>query len=305
MVISRSSAVVIGVLVALLVPLASGAVQDEPVDVEKELAALAKRYSIEIEYEEEEILLETPDWAIHGEKASSADLQAYVPVLVREFGRYPKKFVQRMSLKKIVICRSLVFIEQSRAAIPDFGGGTMYLDAQASMTTELYAREVIHHEFFHIVDWRDDGQLYGDKAWAALNAEDFRYGDGGENAQEDSSMSLLTDEYPGFLTKYSRSGVEEDKAEVFAHLFVSSDVVSRRAKGDKVLARKVERMKVLLESFCKKLDKRFWRALEKDLQREREEAEALERRKEPSPLSSEPQSPVKISLGHMACTPTF
>lgn len=304
-------------LMITLGSLAMGAVDDEPVDVKKELAALAKRYAIEIEYELPEILVQTPHGAIHGERATEADLEAYVPVLVREFGRYPRQFVRRMRLEKIVLCRSLAFVEQPRAAVPDFGGHAMYLDARTSMITEHYARTVIHHEFFHIVDWRDDGLLYRDKDWVALNADGFRYGDGGVNAQSDSSMSLLTDEYPGFLTKYSMSGVEEDKAEVFAHLFVDPEVVAEHSQEDEVLARKVERMKVLLQDFCKQLDQLFWRALQKELRREREEAEAREQGKEPAPRPRRsqrpprpqrprrPQSPTKISLGHMACTPTF
>ncbi len=272
--VRRGLAVVVGSLVALFALTASGAVDDEPVDVKQQLSALAKRYSIEFKYEFAEFLVETPHGTIHGERATPAELQAYVPVLVREFGRYPEKFVERMGLKKIVLCSSLTFDEQPRAALPEFGSHTMYFDVPVSMTTRQYARGVLHHEFFHIVDWRDDGKLYSDQSWVALNAKKFSYGDGGVNAQSDSSMSLLTDKYPGFLTKYSMSGVEEDKAEVCAHLFVNPEVVARYAQDDAVLARKVERMKELLEDFCKQLDADFWRKLQKDLRREREEAKA-------------------------------
>ena len=80
------------------------------------------------------VMVQTPHGAIHGKRATPGDLEAYVPVLVREFGRYPKEFVERMGLKRIVLCRSLAFIEQPRAAVPHFGGKTMYLDAESSMT---------------------------------------------------------------------------------------------------------------------------------------------------------------------------
>jgi hypothetical protein len=246
----------------VLLPL--GARDDEPFDVARELAALGKHYSIEVEYEGPEFPVKTLHGPIRGEPASSAELEAYAPVLVKEFGRYPVDFVKRMGLKKIVLCRSLAFVDQRRAAVPHFGGNTMYLDAPRSMTTKQYARIVIHHECFHIVDWRDDGELYGDKVWSRLNTKVVKYGTGGKNAQSSSDMSLLTDKYPGFLTRYSMSGVEEDKAEVFAHLFVSGDVVTRRVADDPVLARKVERMRELLERFCKKVNAKFWRELERE-----------------------------------------
>ena len=70
---------------------------------------------------------------------------------------------------------------------------------------------MFHHELFHLVDWKDDGVLYGDVEWAKLKPSSFRYGDGGVNMQNDSSLSLVTDKFPGFVTRYSTAGVEEDK----------------------------------------------------------------------------------------------
>jgi hypothetical protein len=117
---------------------------------------------------------------------------------------------------------------------------------------------VLHHEFFHVIDYRDDGEVYRDDAWAALNPRSFRYGSGGKNAQQRSDTSLLTDRLPGFLTHYSTTGVEEDKAELFAHLLASGPHVRERCERDAVLQAKVERMKKLLADFCPEMDEEFW-----------------------------------------------
>ena len=55
---------------------------------------------------------------IRGEAASAKELESFVPVLVREFGRYPKAFVKKMTVHRIVLCRKLVYIEQDRGQPP-------------------------------------------------------------------------------------------------------------------------------------------------------------------------------------------
>jgi len=121
-------------------------------------------------------------------------------------------------------------------------------------------RSVIHHEFFHIIDYRDDGELYADRRWMDLNPVEFQYGSGGKNAQDDSSASLMTSDRPGFLNSYSRTGVEEDKAEVFANMIVNGGLLAGRASTDPVLRAKMERMKELLAKFCPEIDDTFWEA---------------------------------------------
>ena len=91
----------------------------------------------------------------------------------------------------------------------------------------LYLCRVLHHEFFHIIDYRDDGDVYEDKAWAALNRPGFHYGTGGKNAQHVASARELTEKFPGFLNYYATTGVEEDKAEVFANLIVDPAYVAK------------------------------------------------------------------------------
>jgi hypothetical protein len=87
---------------------------------------------------------------------------------------------------------------------------------------------------------------------------EFCYGGGGWTARDDPQAFVLTDRYPGFLNRYSLTGVEEDKAEVFAHLMGNFATVERRSRTDPVLRARVARMKELLATFCPAVDSAFW-----------------------------------------------
>ena len=70
---------------------------------------------------------------------------------------------------------------------------------------------------------------------------------------------MLTDKFPGFLNHYSTTGVEEDKAEIFANLIVEPEVVKKRAETDAVLQSKVAQMRELLAAFCAEMNDDFWK----------------------------------------------
>lgn len=222
------------------------------------LAAIGAACSVELVSSEGDLRVRTPAGSITGAAAGRTDLDRYVPLFVREFSLYPPDLVKRTGLRRVVFCRELAFAGQRRNAVPDFRDDTLYLDVQRGSYSTPYLRKVIHHEFFHIIDYCDDGMLYLDPSWAALNGAGFTYGSGGRNAQEQGSTSVLTDRYPGFLNHYSTTAVEEDKAEVFANMMVDPVYVERRAADDRVLSAKVGRMKKLLARFCPDVNDGFW-----------------------------------------------
>ena len=224
-----------------------------------DLAALEKKFSIQVEVSEAAFELKTLYAPITGAAAPPEAVESYGPLLAQEFGLYPPELVKRVRLRRIVLCSQLAYDGQLRAAIPDFQHHTLFLDVARGAATPLYQRRVIHHEFFHIVDLRDDGKLYEDVTWSALNPEGFTYGRGGINAQGDARMSLWTEEYPGFLTLYGRTGVEEDKAELFSFLLMHPADVAARSADDECLRVKVERLRALLTGFEKRLDANFWK----------------------------------------------
>lgn len=222
------------------------------------LAQVARDLGIAIVAADPVFPVATAHGIIDGKGATGDEVRAYTGLFVPEFSLYPTELFRQTRLRRVVLCRDLSFGGQRRNAIPDFEHDTLYLDVARGTHNQAYMRKVIHHEFFHIIDLRDDGSLYRDERWASLNPGAFRYGSGGKNAQNLPQTSVLTDKFPGFLNHYSTTGVEEDKAEVFANLVVDPEEIESRAKKDTVLRSKVRRMRELLADFCLGMNGGFW-----------------------------------------------
>lgn len=231
-----------------------------------ELEKMAKVYRIEIVTADTRFPVKTTHGKIDGNSADKKALESYTALFAPEFGLYPPDLVKKSQLKRVVLCKDLSFADQRRNAIPDYEHDTLYLDVGRGTYSKPYLRKVIHHEFFHIIDYRDDGSVYTDERWSALNPAKFQYGNGGQNAQALRETSVLTDKFPGFLNHYSTTGVEEDKAEVFANLIIEPAYVEDRAKTDPVLKAKIQRMKELLIKFCPEMKDAFWEKV-KEIQR--------------------------------------
>jgi len=227
------------------------------------LGKVAKTYQIAVDYEAPRFPVKTHWGAIEGRKPDRKNLERYTPLFVREFTLLPPALITKTKLKKVVLCEDLAFVGQRRNAAPDWEHDVLYLEVSRGSYAPRYLATVIHHEFFHMVDYRDDGQVYKDDVWAALNDKGFKYGNGGKNWQKDKSTTAFTSKYPGFLTHYGTTGVEEDKAELFAHLIVNPAHVKERCKDDAVLRAKVARMKQLLATFCPEVNEAFWKKVEK------------------------------------------
>ena len=223
-----------------------------------EFAVVGSTYDLEIVSKSPGFPHSTSWGPIDGQSAALEDLQRYEPLFCEEFSLYPKSLVRKTKLRRIVMCHELKLSGQRRYAIPDFEHDTLYLDVGMNDQPAIYLRKVIHHEFFHIIDYRDDGLLYEDERWKSLNRPDFMYGKGGAAALGDSTTGELTTKYAGFLTHYATTGVEEDKAEVFAHLIVNAATVTDRVAGDEILADKIDQMKSLVQTFCAEADQTFW-----------------------------------------------
>jgi hypothetical protein len=148
---------------------------------------------------------------VSGEPPAPAAVEALVPLLARELGRYPGRFLPRCNLRRVLVCQGLYQNGQSIPSLPNVEG-TLILDLSGD---EAYLRHLIHHEVHHFFDHADDGHLGGDQAWESLNPPRFRYGDGGRSMRTPGS-AVFDAPLPGFVSLYATSAVEEDKAEVFA-----------------------------------------------------------------------------------------
>ncbi len=219
---------------------------------------LAALYHIQVQTNNETFPVRNNHGLIEGSNPAPNALLKYLPLFLTEFTKYPTDVIARSGLKTVVLCEHLKFAGQLRSAIPDYLHETLYLDVSRGIETPDYMRTAVHHEFFHIIDWKDDGSVYQDPAWLVLNQTGFRYGTGGKYAQNDDTVSLVNDSLRGFLTRYAMTGVEEDKSEMFAHMMTNYGMVQQRAKNDPVLQSKFVQMKALCKKFSPSMDEAFW-----------------------------------------------
>ena len=194
---------------------------------------------------------------VAGKNVPKSDIDIYLYLFRKEFGKYPAELITLTGLKRVVFCRELSLNGQPRAALPDGENNTLYLDVRSGIYSETYRRKVIHHGFYRLLDLAShDGT--GDADWVALNAPDFHYGSAGAVAEGDNKSSLVSHPAPGFLNSWSMSAVEADKAEIFANLMVNDLKTRLLVKQDEILRAKVQRLKDMLALFCRPCGEAFW-----------------------------------------------
>lgn len=253
---NRASSCVVLVLAGALIP--HGLLAQALAGNRAILEGLGAHYSLKVEAVAPSFPIKLTSGEISGTPAPNVELDRYIPILVKEFSLYPKELVAKLGLKRIVLCENLAFAGQLRAAVPDWEHDTLYLDTSRGKSNRMYQVRVLHHELYHMIDYKDDGEVYRDKEWSALNAEGFKYGTGGALAQNTAGTGVATDQYPGFINHYGTTGVEEDKAEVFAYMVAEASYLDTRIASDTVLRSKVNRMKALMSKFCAQVGPEFW-----------------------------------------------
>ena len=173
-----------------------------------------------------------------------------------QFDIYPYRFLKQSGLRRVILCRNLFYAGQKRAAVPDFRGRSLYIDANYVVDKE-YFRLIIHHEFFHVVDYFLLNKGCNNDKWLELNDAGFQYGSGGANRRE-PICGRLTRSLPGFLTIYSTSAMEEDRAELFSHMVVNYKYVEEQAITDLILRAKLTHLQAEIVNACDNIDNYFW-----------------------------------------------
>jgi len=222
------------------------------------VTALEKRYGITVRIQKAEYRRTTLHGELRYEKADPKRIVKYAEVLRDELSIYPRHFMKRSGLRLIVLCSNLHFKGQKRSALPDRSRAALVYDISSERPESEYARHVIHHEFFHVMDWAGTSWRWRLPEWKKLNPPDFKYGKGGKTMQHDGKAWSLATGTKGFLNRYSTSSIAEDMAEVYAFLMTRPKAVARRAKDDKILAAKVATLKRHLRWFSPYLDDDFW-----------------------------------------------
>jgi hypothetical protein len=103
-----------------------------------------------------------------------------------------------------------------------------------------------------------------DPFWVRLNGPTFKgyqTGDGWNWMANQQPGKPRPDADKGFVSAYSMSSVQEDKAEIFAHLMEDPAALMKLAEADPIIHAKVQRMKQLVRQASPKMDNKFFEKL--------------------------------------------
>ena len=178
-------------------------------------------------------------------KSYPQNLNNKFPITKKNIDFYNSTFLNKISLKYIVLCEDLFVSEINTGGIPDTEKRTLILDINFNAK---YFERMIHHEIFHMIQ-KSNMEIFDEKLFSSFNDVDFKY-------TECSTCSdrLNLDLYNvtnGFLTEYSKSIASEDMAEIFSFLMTDKLNIESLIKKDKILERKV----TYIKSAIRKLDK--------------------------------------------------
>ncbi|MCK4325439.1 hypothetical protein KAW55_01635, partial [bacterium] len=191
-------------------------------------------------------------------------LLSYLRLFQEEFNKYPKEFIKKTKLKLVVFVKNLSCAGQFRAAVPDYYKEILFYDFAYGPCNTIYHRHVIHHEFYHMIEEQFNGDpSWKDPKWAKFNDKDFKYGEGGAAAYGKPNLYPVTHPQKGFTSLYSMSGLEEDKANIYACLLVGSEnrKIAKWIKEDDILKKKINYMKTFLFGICKDMNAEYWKKL--------------------------------------------
>ncbi|MCH7903426.1 MAG: hypothetical protein IH944_02535 [Armatimonadetes bacterium] len=192
------------------------------------------------------------------------DLAAgFYKAVIAEFSKYPRDFMEASNLKKIVLVEQILKEGRSRPAAPRVSEEMLYFDV-TRFKNPVYARNLVHHEFFHMIDEEWYGsQTFSDPKWTAFNLSDFKYGSGGEAAilaSGGQSLWPLSHPQPGFASKYTMSAIEEDKATLWAAMFVPERwaLLKKIIAVDPIVGAKVRFLREFARSKSPEMEGEYW-----------------------------------------------
>jgi hypothetical protein len=196
-------------------------------------------------------------------RGESSSTETYLRMYTEEFSKYPQSLARAVNLEWVAFVKGLKVFEDPRAAtyLRHFAAGTMapaggmVYDVQQGALNETYVRWVLHHEFFHFIDDHLNRGIE-DRAWARLNSKDFRY-----TGMESAGSGFLDHPQSGAITAYATKSISEDRAELFAALFVEKAQPRLReiADADPVVRSKIRLMARILVRIDPAMNERYFR----------------------------------------------
>ncbi len=194
-------------------------------------------------------------------KTDYAKLLKYLALLQTELNKYPEGFLRESGIKSIIVCRGVSSQGISACAFADSAGKNIYYTYGGLHT---YFKKTIHHEIYHMIEAKYTGSpRYKDPVWIAFNDSEFKYEEAAPFDPEESDEKKLFHPNKGFITSGAKSAPWQDKAEVYAGLFVEeiSTCLHEWISKDEILRNKVNYMKDSLLRYSDEMTPDFWAKL--------------------------------------------
>jgi len=185
----------------------------------------------------------------------------FIQVFAEEWNKYPQAWIKVNKLENIAFVKDLNVSGQNRFAMPDPYDETLYYDIEYLIYGADYVREMIHHEFWHMIEEQQFGDMYYHNiTWCSFNRSGFKYGAGGSAAYTDDEYVDGEHTKPGFVTNYSMYGEEEDRAEIYCWLFTKRtwELLDFWVTEDHILQNKLNWMLSFIESKVPEMNRTFF-----------------------------------------------
>ena len=234
---------------------------DFSAEIDKQIQTIRQTYQLQVVYKEPPALR---DARFHFTLANPGNydlVNRYLVLLQEELAKYPAPFLAQMPSRKIYVVEKVFWGEQGVEGFCVSHKDMIIFDFLRSSRNALQQRHNIHHEMFHVVDLQASHSLRNDLTgkWQELT-KNFPYIYERSQRRLSQNSQLFTPPYPGFVTEYAMSSMDEDQAEVFGCLFIGSQskILHRWINDDEILRAKVDFIKKFLYDFCKDLNEDYW-----------------------------------------------
>ena len=194
-------------------------------------------------------------------KKSTSNYREILNILRKEIEIYPLNFLKRSGLKYVMICEDII----DRGIVPaglapshfDKSPGVFYVNINEinkhKKNKTNIIKHVFHHEFYHVID-ATLAKLYIDDKWNKLNKQNY-------SSELVIDSNVIDNSVKGYISKYARNSIAEDKAELFAFMVTQHKKFKSVLKNDPVLFEKSKLMISRLKFLSKDMNKKFWRKL--------------------------------------------
>ncbi len=188
-------------------------------------------------------------WQIANPQSNEGQL-AY-KIVSQELSKYTAANFVTLGLKKIYLVKSLYVDGTFRSGMPEAQfEDAVYFDIDSKYFTSedgKYMRRTIHHEIRHLADYNQYSTYKPqDSKWLQCNPAQNSYLNSVASMYANPAYAHAAHPKAGFITGYATSGIDEDRAEVYAYYMTDRAYLYKTAIEDASLSCKVAQTETLI-----------------------------------------------------------